>query len=169
MKGNDLVTEVSLGEVRITLGETTPVSRFDAVVSVLFYSGKVALVKNIHRAWEFPGGRRQGDETYQETATREIFEEAGAISENIRLLGYYTDTGNHITLVACAEVSSFETPPESAEIVEVGFFNELPGSLSFGDGRERLFLEYARKTVSGHKSLRRDAVWSKFALTHQLI
>jgi len=88
------VDGIKIGDIRIVLGETTPVRRFDAVITVLFHSGKLVLVKNSHRAWEFPGGRREGNETFKGTARRESLDEAGAVIENIVYLGHYN--GNHL-------------------------------------------------------------------------
>jgi 8-oxo-dGTP diphosphatase len=143
--------EVPIDNIKVVLGETQAISHFTAVVTVLFSTEKFVMVRNKERGWEFPGGQRQENETYKETATREIFEETGAKVANIRLLGYYTSSGSHITLIACAKVSSFEATHESGEIAEVGLFEKLPDGLSFGDGREELFLDYAWETCLGQR------------------
>jgi len=66
------------------------VESFDAVVTVLFSSGELVLIRNERRAWEFPGGHREGNESYGETAAREAHEEAGARITGIKYLGHYT-------------------------------------------------------------------------------
>jgi hypothetical protein len=58
--------ELCVGSITAVLGTTRAVESFDAVVCdavvfdavvvVLFSSGKLVLVRNERRAWEFPGG-----------------------------------------------------------------------------------------------------------------
>jgi 8-oxo-dGTP diphosphatase len=133
----------NVGGIKAVLGTTRVVKSFDAVVVVLFSSGKLVLVKNRRRAWEFPGGHREGNESYEETAVREAHEEAGAQIADVEYLGYYTTPAGHVTVITCAEVSSFQEPGDECEASRVGIFDRLPPVLSFGDGREQLFLDYA--------------------------
>jgi 8-oxo-dGTP diphosphatase len=146
--------EMRLGDIRVILGNAQRLEGFEAVVTVLYSAGQFVMVRHKDRGWEFPGGRRQGNETYQETAAREIFEETGAKIKEIRGLGHYVDSAGRLTVIACAEVSSFETAPETGEITEFALFTEIPGELSFADGREQLFLEYTRKTRPGRRDWR---------------
>ena len=150
--------ETLVGDILVVLGNPQTIEHFDAIVTVLFSAGKFIMVKNRERGWEFPGGRRLDKETYKETVVREILEEAGVRVEDVRLLGYYTSAGNHFTVITCAEVSSFEISPELDEIAETGLFELLPEELSFGDGREELFLNYARETASSQQSSRKEAI-----------
>jgi trans-2,3-dihydro-3-hydroxyanthranilate isomerase len=135
--------ELRVGSIKVALGRTEVVESFDAVVTVLFSSGELVLVRNERRAWEFPGGHREGNESYGETAAREAYEEAGARITGIKYLGYYTTPTGHVTVITCAEVSSFEGRGEQCEAPKVGVFDRLPPALSFGDGREQLFLDHA--------------------------
>jgi 8-oxo-dGTP diphosphatase len=143
---------VRVGSIQVVLGAGQAVETFDAVV-VLFASGKVVLVRNVRRAWEFPGGRREDGESYQETAVREVFEETGATISDIEYLGHYVAPTGQITVITCAEALSFQQPGDECRISDVGLFDELPADLSFGDGREQLFLEHARE-----RALRKSAV-----------
>jgi hypothetical protein len=95
----------------------------------------------------------QGHETYQETAAREILEETGAKIKEIQGVGHYVDSAGRLTVIAYAEVSSFEATPEPGEITEVALFTEIPNELSFADSREQLFLEYAREIRSARQNL----------------
>ncbi|MBN1452901.1 MAG: NUDIX domain-containing protein [Anaerolineales bacterium] len=144
--------ELLIGNIKVVLDDVQAIEHLDAVVVVLFSNGKLVMVRNRERAWEFPGGRHQGNETYQETAAREILEEAGAKTEEVMLLGTYTDPENRLTIITCAETASLGTPLKLDEIAEVGFFETLPDELSFGDGREELFVNHARETRSMHIS-----------------
>lgn len=140
-----MTDEVRIGSIQVALGDSRVVDTFDAVVVVLFASGKAVLVRNARRGWEFPGGHREGNESYQETAAREALEETGATISDIEYLGYYTAPTGHITVITCAKASSFQQSGDEHRASDVGLFDELPAALSFGDGREQLFLEYARK------------------------
>ena len=61
---------------------------FDYVLSILLYENEFVMVKNKNRKWKFTGGKRIENETIAETAKRESWEEAGAIIEDIKLLGH---------------------------------------------------------------------------------
>jgi 8-oxo-dGTP diphosphatase len=137
------VDEIRVGNLRVVLDSAQFSASFDAVVVVLFAGERVVLVKNEARAWEFPGGHREGHESYEETAAREALEEAGVHMRDLQYLGYYVTPADHITLITCADVSSFEGHGREAGPSRVGLFDDLPGALSFGDGRERLFLDCA--------------------------
>ena len=141
--------EFRVGRIVAVLGQAQVVEPFDAVVVILFSAGRLVMVRNERRAWEFPGGHREGDETCEETAAREAHEEAGARIMDVEYLGYYTTPAGHVTAIACAEVASFEGAGGGCEPLDVGLFDELPCHLSFGDGREQLFLDWARARRSG--------------------
>jgi 8-oxo-dGTP pyrophosphatase MutT (NUDIX family) len=149
--------ELRISNIKVIFSEIQAIEYFDAVVVVLFSSGEFMMVRNRARGWEFPGGRRQGNETYKETASREILEEAGAKADDVKLLGYYIDSENRVTVIACAEASSLGSLPESGEIAETGLFKKLPLNLSFGDGREQLFLKRARENRQMQPASRKDA------------
>ena len=152
MEELQLLKELGVGDIKVVLGRTEAVESFDAVVIVLFSSGELVLIRNERRAWEFPGGHREGDESYEETAAREAYEEAGARITDIEYLGYYVTPAGHVTVIACAEVSSFQGIGDEYETSEVGVFDRLPPDLSFGDGREQLFADYATKWGSSHRT-----------------
>jgi 8-oxo-dGTP pyrophosphatase MutT (NUDIX family) len=71
----------------------------------------------------FPGGMREGDETLQETALRETYEEVGIRSACIELLGRFHDyesiTSYAVTPFAGYLVEPFEVTPHEAEVAEV--------------------------------------------------
>lgn len=49
---------------------------------------KVLILKQFHGSWVLPKGRRQGEETLEETALREVWEESGMTCRVQRYLGY---------------------------------------------------------------------------------
>jgi ADP-ribose pyrophosphatase YjhB (NUDIX family) len=48
----------------------------------------VVLISNDGERWGWPGGRPEGDESWEETLRREILEEACAVIRDARLLGF---------------------------------------------------------------------------------
>jgi 8-oxo-dGTP diphosphatase len=141
-----------VGNIRVFLGTEEVIDSFDAVVVVLFSSKGLVLVRDERRAWEFPGGHREGDETYEETAAREVFEEAGVRITDIKYLGYYTTGRGHTTVIVCGEVTALERCDKGRDSSVVGTFDGLPADLSFGDGREQLFFEYAIAFRTDHQT-----------------
>jgi 8-oxo-dGTP diphosphatase len=133
-----------LDDIQITFDRKVIPEAFDAVVVILFCSEKFVLVRNPERGWEFPGGHREGEETYEETAIREVWEEAKIEIQALEYLGYYAIKPGHVTLIVCAECSSLAGLDHQITPLKIDMFDELPSQLSFGDGREQLFLEAAR-------------------------
>lgn len=137
------MTIIWIGDIRIVFNRSEVVSDFDAIVVVLFSAEGLVLVRNEERAWEFPGGHREGNESYWETAEREVYEETGATVSVVEYLGYYKSSQGNVTVIACAEANSEEWTHEYSDPPRVGVFDNLPPSLSFGDGREQIFLDFA--------------------------
>jgi ADP-ribose pyrophosphatase YjhB (NUDIX family) len=50
--------------------------------------GNVVLISNDGVRWGWPGGRPEGDESWEQTLRREILEEACAIVKDARILGF---------------------------------------------------------------------------------
>jgi 8-oxo-dGTP diphosphatase len=140
--------EFQIGNIRVVFDQTQVPEVFDAVVVVLFSAGQLVLVENKQRAWEFPGGHREGHESFEESAIRETHEEAQAEITDIRYLGYYVSPPKHITVIVRAEASSLQLTD-----AEVGVFEQLPTPLSFGDGRERVFVEIAQAIKQAKENL----------------
>ncbi len=68
------------------------------------------LTKHKVRGWEFPGGKREENETLEEAALREVREETGAVVKTLQYLGEYEVTN---------EVRSFVKAIFFAEIEEM--------------------------------------------------
>ena len=147
------VKKLRVGNILIILdGGETP-QDFDADVEILFSSDKLVLVRNRERAWEFPGGHREGQETWWETAVREVREEARVEIAAIEYLGYYILPSEHLTLIMSAECSSIQWVQEAHDQEGVALFERLPSDLSYGDGRELLFVDYARRVKTDPKAI----------------
>ncbi|MEB7366371.1 NUDIX domain-containing protein [Staphylococcus borealis] len=99
---------MNIDQIKLQFNET--VTKYDSVLIVLTYQGHLVFVKNKKRAWELTGGKVNHNETMNETAIREAYEESGAvINENdIDYLGYYILPSGHTTTITKAEVSYFK-------------------------------------------------------------
>ncbi len=91
------------------------------------------MVNHIDRGWELPGGKITEGESFDITALRELFEEAG-------VLGTATDYDKNIIpkgIVVRVEIDEEPQPygweSEDEKITEVGWCVELPGELYWGE------------------------------------
>ena len=91
------------------------------------------MVNHIDRGWELPGGKITEGESFDITALRELFEEAG-------VLGTATDYDEKIIpkgIVVRVEIDEEPQPygweSEDEKITEVGWCVELPGELYWGE------------------------------------
>ena len=91
------------------------------------------MVNHIDRGWELPGGKITEGESFDITALRELFEEAGGF-------GTATDYDEKIIpkgLVVRVEIDEEPQPygweSEDEKITEVGWCVELPGELYWGE------------------------------------
>jgi len=91
------------------------------------------MVNHIDRGWELPGGKITEGESFDITALRELFEEAG-------VLGTATDYDEKIIpkgIVVRVEIDEKPQPygweSEDEKITEVGWCVELPGELYWGE------------------------------------
>lgn len=134
-----------VGDLQVTFDRGKIPEAFDAVVVILFCSEKLVWVWNPERGWEFPGGHRDGEETWKETANREVLEESRIKMEKLEFLGYYIQDTGHVTLILSADCACSDMLDESKIPSGIKVLNEVPSDLSFEDGREQLFLEMARK------------------------
>ena len=91
--------------------------------------GQVVLINQRGERWEWPGGRPEGDETWEETLRREILEETCCRVTAARLLGYSRGvcvSGHEAGLVLVRSIwrAEVEVLPWVAEfeVAERGFF-----------------------------------------------
>jgi 8-oxo-dGTP diphosphatase len=96
-------------------------------------SGRVLLLKRGNEPsmgkWTFPGGFVEFAERAVDAAVRETVEEVGVQARIERLLGVYTDLGNHnAQLVAYVARPEGGAPAPSVEALEVRYFapEEIP-------------------------------------------
>jgi 8-oxo-dGTP pyrophosphatase MutT (NUDIX family) len=110
--------------------------------------GLVVLINQRGERWEWPGGRPEGDETWEETLRREMLEETCCRVTSARLLGYSRgacvsgpETG--LVLVRSIWLADVEVLPwdPQFEVAERGFFAqaELTSTFWMDGGWEPIF------------------------------
>lgn len=65
-----------------------PVGRLHGSAGLCVVGSDLVLVTTDGVTWDFPAGRPEGDESWEETLRREVLEEACAVVTSARLLGF---------------------------------------------------------------------------------
>lgn len=122
------------------LGEISE-EKFKFAVICATYKGKWIFVRQKDmNTWEIPGGHREENEDINVTASRELFEETGAVNYEMEPVCDYSVTIDEMTTFGrlfYAKVNVIEHLPES-EICEVKFLKEMPNNLTYAEIQPRL-------------------------------
>ncbi|MCM3337680.1 NUDIX domain-containing protein [Paenibacillus sp. MER TA 81-3] len=106
-------------------------------VMLSIYQGKYILIRHQDRAlWEMPGGRREPGEEILHTASREHYEETGAVHFDLTPYGMYS-IDRRVGLVCFAEDHDMDTLPQY-EIEEIRLVDSLPDNMNYGGLYTRL-------------------------------
>jgi ADP-ribose pyrophosphatase len=122
--------------------------------------GRVALVRQYRYAvdealWELPAGRRDGDETPEAGARRELIEETGLRAGRMELLAeFFTTPGfcdERMHVFRASQLTPGEAQPEADERIELRWFTRAEIASMVKDGTVRegktlvaLLMEQAR-------------------------
>ncbi len=109
--------------------------KFAVIVSR--YENKWVFCRHKDRnTYEIPGGHREAGEAIMDTAERELFEETGAVSYELREVCVYSveenaDEGDiSYGMLYYAEIKELGTLPDM-EMEAVVLFEEVPGNLTY--------------------------------------
>ena len=105
-----------------------------AVIMARYGDGWLFCRHKQRTTWEIPGGHRESGEAIDDTAKRELYEETGAVSFDLREIGVYgvcaDDTLTYGMLYYANVRELGELPPEM-EIGEITVTKELPENLTY--------------------------------------
>lgn len=114
------------------------------VVLVSRYKNKWVYAKHKERqTWEIPGGHIEEGETWIEAASRELYEEIGAIDAEIIPICLYSISTYGI--LCYANIKEIKELPQY-EMDEIGFFDDEPDKLTYKESHH-LFLEVVKKHI----------------------
>lgn len=118
--------------------------------------------------WEIPGGHRETDETPQETARRELYEETGAVQAEftpICVYGVKRESDTRFGMLYFAVITELGDIPASSEIAEITLTDALPRRLTYPAIQPHLYRE-----VQGYLNRRTaaDEMWDVYDENRQL-
>ncbi|MFC5470762.1 NUDIX domain-containing protein, partial [Cohnella suwonensis] len=102
-----------------------------AVVIAKFKNQFIIIYNKKRGGWEIPGGNREKGEALLHTASRELFEETGAVRFELIPFGIY-QWNESLGMVFFAEVQEIDNIPDF-EIDEIKFEDALPEGMNFGN------------------------------------
>ena len=123
---------------QVTFYNSCPEEELKYAVIVARFQGQWIFCRHKERpTWEIPGGHREPGESAGEAASRELWEETGAVSAKIEpvcVYGFY-DLG----MLFFAEVHELGPIPDASEIREITFCDSLPEELTYPHIQPALF------------------------------
>lgn len=111
------------------------------VVMIAEYQGSLVIIRNKNKdLWELPGGKREAGEQLLKAASRELFEETGAVGFELVPYGIYLMNGSYGMnfFVHIEEMG----PLPDFEIEEIRFCEALPENLGYGDIYYKMYDEW---------------------------
>ncbi len=143
--------------VNTYLSEQIPDEKLAFAVIAAQYSGQWVFCRHKKRTtWEIPGGHREAGETVDECARRELYEETGAVSYDLKPVCVYSASdgkGIGYGMLYYAEIAEFGELPSNFEIGEICLCDLLPRELTYPEIQGYLF-EWVRAWLSDQNNIR---------------
>ena len=119
---------------------------YTRVVCVSKYQGKYVFSYNKKRnGWEIPGGHIEENESWEETAKREMYEETGATKIKVEPVCVYK-ISTYGLLCYCV-ILEMEDLPKEYEMEKIMFSDKLPDNLTFPEAFN-LYFEKVNKYLN---------------------
>lgn len=124
------------------------------VVMITEYQNQLVIIRNKKRdLWKLPGGKRENDEDLIHVASRELYEETGAVNFELTPYGVYLLNESY-GMAFFANVSTFDNLPDY-EIDEIKLVARLPENLLYGDVYYGMYSKWQQQDV---RSLNRYSI-----------
>ena len=119
---------------------------YTRVVCVSKYKDKYVFSYNTKRnGWEIPGGHIEDNETWEEAAKREMYEETGATKINVEPVCVYKISS--FGLLCYCEILEMEDLPKEYEMDKIMLSDTLPDNLTFPDAY-KLYFETVKNYIN---------------------
>lgn len=105
-----------------------------AVIAARYQDKWIFCRHNERNTWEIPGGHREGNESIEEIAHRELFEKTGALDAKLHSVSVYEVAQNGektYGMLFFAEVTKIGKLSKESEIAETKLFEVLPDNLTY--------------------------------------
>lgn len=113
------------------------------VVMITEYQHRLMIIRNKQqKLWELPGGKRESGEELIQAASRELYEETGAIRFELSPFGVYLMNGSY-GMMFFARVTELGKLPDY-EIEEIRLVEQLPDNLLYGSVYYEMFERWGR-------------------------
>ncbi|HHT93010.1 MAG TPA: NUDIX domain-containing protein [Clostridiaceae bacterium] len=138
--------------IKVTFHSDTEVDEKNLIIAIIasIYNKKWVFCKHSKRGtFEMPAGRREKNESIENTARRELYEETGATKFDLYPVSVYSVIENHQTnygKLFFADIKVMKRIPEGSEMDFIILSDNLPEKLTYEYIQTKLFekaLEYA--------------------------
>lgn len=101
------------------------------VVMIAEYNNQLIIIRNKQRQlWELPGGKKEENEDLIQAASRELYEETGAVQFELTPFAVYLMNGSYGMMFFVKVNELYELP--NYEIAEIRLVDTLPENLLYG-------------------------------------